>query len=197
MASLTITTRQTKSGRRFVVRYRLGGRAYPIVHGGSFKTLKEARGRREFIGGEIAAGRDPAVALKTLLEAPTAVRTLADWSPLYLASRHDVANLRAVEGHLRRIVAELGDREPQTLAVADCQTFLAELVTGLKPESVKRYWGTFRLLLDFCEVDPNPARDRRIKLPSVVQDEPTPPTAKQFLAILDKITDRRKVLRSS
>jgi hypothetical protein len=52
-------------------------------------------------------------------------------------------------------------------------------------------------LLDFCEVDPNPARDRRIKLPSVVQDEPTPPTAKQFLAILDKITDRRKVLRSS
>lgn len=135
MASLTITTRQTKSGRRFVVRYRLGGRAYPIVHGGSFKTLKEARGRREFIGGEIAAGRDPAVALKTLLEAPTAVRTLADWSPLYLASRHDVANLRAVEGHLRRIVAELGDREPQTLAVADCQTFLAELVTGLKPES--------------------------------------------------------------
>ena len=41
MASLTITTRKTKSGSRYVVRYRLGGRAYSIVHGGSFKTLRK------------------------------------------------------------------------------------------------------------------------------------------------------------
>jgi hypothetical protein len=58
MASLTITTRQTASGPRYVVRYRLGGRAYPIVHGGSFRTLKEAKARRDFIGGELAAGRN-------------------------------------------------------------------------------------------------------------------------------------------
>ena len=43
MASLVITTRRTQSGPRYVVRYRLGGRAYPIVHAGSFRTLKEAR----------------------------------------------------------------------------------------------------------------------------------------------------------
>jgi hypothetical protein len=29
MPSLTITTRRTKSGPRYVVRYRLGGRSYP------------------------------------------------------------------------------------------------------------------------------------------------------------------------
>ena len=36
MASASITVRTTKTGRRFVVRYRLGGRAYPVEHGGSF-----------------------------------------------------------------------------------------------------------------------------------------------------------------
>jgi hypothetical protein len=60
MASALITTRQTKSGSRYVVRYRLGGRAYPLVHGGSFRTLKEARARRDVVAGEIAAGRNPA-----------------------------------------------------------------------------------------------------------------------------------------
>jgi hypothetical protein len=41
MASASITVRRTGSGRRYVVRFRLGGRSYPIAHGGSFKTLRE------------------------------------------------------------------------------------------------------------------------------------------------------------
>lgn len=48
MATLVITTRRTKSGPRYVVRYRLGGRA------GSFRTLREARARRDLVAGEIA-----------------------------------------------------------------------------------------------------------------------------------------------
>ena len=56
MASASIRCRQTKSGPRFQVRCRLGGRAYPVQHGGSFPTLKEARTRRDFIAGELAAG---------------------------------------------------------------------------------------------------------------------------------------------
>ena len=44
MASSFIVTRETKSGaRRFVVRYRLGGRAWPVQHGGSLSTMREAR----------------------------------------------------------------------------------------------------------------------------------------------------------
>ena len=46
MATITITTRRRKDGPRYVVRYRLGGRAYPIIHAGAFKTLKDAKGRR-------------------------------------------------------------------------------------------------------------------------------------------------------
>ena len=39
MASTSITTRRTAGGPRYVVRSRLGGRAYPIQHGGSFRTV--------------------------------------------------------------------------------------------------------------------------------------------------------------
>ena len=40
MPTLTITTRKTKDGPRYHVRYRLGGRAWPIQHAGSFRTLR-------------------------------------------------------------------------------------------------------------------------------------------------------------
>ena len=76
MPSLTITTRKTRSGPRYVVRYRLGGRAYPLEHGGSFKTLREAKARRDLIGGELAAGRNPRELLEAMTAAPAAVRTL-------------------------------------------------------------------------------------------------------------------------
>src|SRR5687767_14018584 len=74
MPSLTITTRKAKDGARYVVRYRLGGRACPIVHAGSFRTLKEAKARRDLVAGElVAGGRNPAEALRALSAAPTAV----------------------------------------------------------------------------------------------------------------------------
>jgi hypothetical protein len=66
MASAFITVRRTDSGRRYVGRHRLGGRAYPIAHGGSFRTLREARPPRDFIAGELAVGRNPADALRRL-----------------------------------------------------------------------------------------------------------------------------------
>lgn len=50
MASVSIRRRKSKSGPRFQVRYRLGGRAYPLIHGGSFLTMKEARLRRDLTG---------------------------------------------------------------------------------------------------------------------------------------------------
>ena len=44
MASLTIVTREAKDGPRYLVRFRLGGRAYPWVHAGSFRTQKGGEG---------------------------------------------------------------------------------------------------------------------------------------------------------
>ena len=93
MSSLTITTRQAKSGARYVVRYRLGGRAWPIVHAGSFQTMKEARARRDFVAGEIAAGRDPVESLRALRERPPE-RTLEEWGEAMVSSRLDVSDNR-------------------------------------------------------------------------------------------------------
>src|SRR5437763_1166123 len=90
MASATITTRKGKNGSRYVVRFRLGGRAYPVQHGGSFRTLKEARARRDLVAGELAAGRNPIGLLRAMTEQPT-VRTFSQVFDAFTASRVDVA----------------------------------------------------------------------------------------------------------
>ena len=91
MASASITTRKTNSGaRRYVVRFRRGGRYFPIEHGGSFPTMREARIRRDLRAGELAAGRDPREAMRRLTEAPM-TRTFAQTFEAFIESRIDVA----------------------------------------------------------------------------------------------------------
>jgi integrase len=199
--SVSIRKRPGKKGTAYHVRYRLGGRAYPLVHGGAFPTMREAKIRAGLIAGELAAGRNPADALAALtVEAPRA-KTLAVWADEWRRSRIDVAGQTARNhgSHLRRILPALGNRDPRSLTWSDVQTWIAGLSAGegeakpLQPSSVKPYVGTLRQLLDFCGLDPNPARDRRLKLPRVVTEEPTPPTAKQFLAILDAAPARYRL----
>src|SRR5207245_691 len=89
MASVSITRRRGKAGTRYVVRYRLGGRAYPIVHGGSFDRERDAKTRRDFVAGELAAGRDPALGLRAMRENPQRI-TLSTWFERFIESRIDV-----------------------------------------------------------------------------------------------------------
>jgi hypothetical protein len=121
MSSLTITTRKAKDGPRYVVRYRLGGRAYPIVHAGSFRTLKQAKGRRDFVAGELAAGRNPAVAIRALSAAPAAIVSVETWAERFLASRIDVdANTtKNYRSALRKIGETFGDRGPATITATE------------------------------------------------------------------------------
>jgi integrase len=191
MSSLTITTRRTRSGARYVVRYRLGGRTWPLVHGGSFRTLKDAKVRRDLIGGELAAGRNPADLLRTLLDQPAPIATVGTWAHRYLASRIDIdANTaKNYRTALKKIEATFGTRDPGTLTVAEVATWVSDLAAKHKPGTVKLYLLTFRMLLDFAEVDRNVARDSRVKLPKRVEEEPTPPPAEHVLAILNEILD--------
>ena len=46
MPSVSIASYMTKQGKRFRVLYRLGGREPPALHGGSFKTKREALARK-------------------------------------------------------------------------------------------------------------------------------------------------------
>lgn len=52
----TVTRRMTKSGPRFIVRYRIGGRRAPLVHAGVFRLQSEAERWKERINTAIAAG---------------------------------------------------------------------------------------------------------------------------------------------
>ncbi|HET6683064.1 MAG TPA: site-specific integrase [Gaiella sp.] len=45
-------------------------------------------------------------------------------------------------------------------------------------------------MLDFAEVEPNVARDRRLRLPRVVREEPEPPDADQVAAMLTRLALR-------
>lgn len=184
MASASITARVTKKGRRFQVRYRLGGRAYPVQHGGSFSTLREAKVRRDLIAGELAAGRNPADLLRAMVQRPTA-RTFREWADAYQASRVDIAaeTTKNLGSHLKTILPMFGDRDPETITLADVQEWIGTLT--LKASSIRRYVATLRAVLDFADVDPNPARDPRLRLPREERTTVEPPSADDVQAIID------------
>jgi integrase len=182
VASVSITRRRTKSGTRYVVRYRLGGRAYPIVHGGSFKTVREARERQKFIGGELAAGRNPHNFLGKLA-APVRV-TLAAVADRWLATRVDLAesSLSTYKEAVKWLKDTLGDREPTSVMPADLQ----ELVntTHLAPSSLQTYMSAVKQIFDYAGVDPNPARGRRVRLPRVEREPVTIPLRQHIETII-------------
>src|SRR6266508_4346233 len=130
MPSAFIIKRRTKSGTRYVVRYRLGGRAYAVQHGGSFDREREAKARRDLIAGELAGGRNPADALRALLETPQ-ITTVARVRDEYLASRRkDPNTLKSKRTALRKFCERFGDRDPHGLTARDVIGWITELETG-------------------------------------------------------------------
>ncbi len=196
MASSSITVRTTPRGeRRFHVRYRLGGRAYPIVHGGSFKTLKEARARRDLIAGELANGRNPADLLRAMVEQPR-TRTFTEWGAAMVASRLDVSESRRafLASALRtRLNPVFGDQDPGAITPSQVQEWVAGAAGELAPRSVLKYWQVLAQVLDYSDTIPNPARHKTVKLPYADVEETTPPSTEHFLAILDKLSPRLRL----
>ena len=187
MGSAYIVRRKLVSGGvRYQVRYRLGGRAHPVCYAGSFRKRQEAEKRRGLIAGEIAAGRNPKTALERLHGRAENTRTLSQWAEDYLESRRDWAQATVASARfcLKRVNETLGRRDPATITPHDIQHLVGQLTENLKPATVSRYLAILRPLLDYTGADPNPARDRTVKLPPTVKEEIKPPTAREFLAIL-------------
>ncbi len=196
MASLTIVTRAAKDGPRYLIRFRLGGRAYPWVHAGSFRTQKEAKVRRDLVAGEIAAGRNPADVLRALATSPATVVGLETWGERFLASRIDVdVNTRKNYGSaIKKINETFGDRAPSTITATEIAEWIATLAETRKPGTLGQYLIAFRLLLDHVGLEPNAARDARVKLPKQVRDEPQPPSREHFEAIVEALGAKWKLL---
>ena len=196
MASVSITRRRTTSGPRYVVRYRLGGRAYPIQHAGSFVRERDAKTRRDFVAGELAAGRNPTELLRSMVETVRPRENLSEWRDRFIKSRHDadVNTITNYQSSLNGFCERFNGRDPQTLTTSDIAEWVSELTAKNKPGTVRQKMIAVRLLLDFAGCDPNPARDPKVRLPKQVRDEPQPPSAEHVLAILDVLGKKWRLL---
>ena len=100
------------------------------------------------------------------------------------ASRPDIGDetRNYTSSHLKRLLPAFGERDPQAIKPADVQEWIGVQMADLKPSSLKRYVTTLRAVLDFADVDPNPAR--RVKLPRVEETVVEPPSGKDVATII-------------
>jgi integrase len=163
--------------------FRLGGRESSPRYGGSFRTMREARIRRDWVAGELAAMRVPDPRrLAALEEVPTLAEAAADWQ----ASRVDVSAATAT--YHRSALARarpLLNRRVDQITSADIAALVAALVeAGKARETVRKTVTVLAMIFDFADVAPNPARDRvRVKLPRELRPEISPPTADHVEAV--------------
>jgi integrase len=184
MASAWLEKRQTGGGdTRFRVKFRVGGRESIARYAGTFKTMREAKIRRDWVAGELAAMRVPQIELL----APVPAGTLKVIGDRWRASRVDVADATAIthRTNMGRILRVLGDKRVDAITVADVAQFVADLhAEGAARESIRKTLATLAMVLDFVGVTPNPARDRvAVKLPREDRVEVNPPTAAHVLAV--------------
>lgn len=195
MATVTITKRTTGSGKRYDVRYRLGGRTYPVVRAGTFKSEREAKVRRDLVAGEIARGGNPADLLAQFQTAPT-FASFGVWADRYVTARIDLAeNTRKMHrSHLRKLGEAFKDRDPASITAPEIAEWFAVQATERKPGTLAQYLEALKAMFDHIGIDPNPARDPRVRLPRRVSEEANPPSDEHYLAILDALLPRWRLL---
>jgi integrase len=192
VASCWLVTRTTKHGeRRYRVEYRLGGREAPTRYAGSFRTKREANLRKSWITGELAALRVPDLTRLTpdRPNAPALVAAADTWR----ASRVDVVEQtrnmhRSAVGRIFKVAPKMRGRRVDELTVDEVAELIAALVAaGYKRETIKKSRDALAMLLDFHAVDPNPARDKRVKLPKERKAHVPPPLAEQVERVVEAL----------
>jgi integrase len=198
-----VVARTTSKGeRRYHVRVNVGGRREHggrVLHLGSFRTKREAEACVKWANLELAAARIPdrRAFLAAQLEA---TGTLRDTAEAWLKSRRDLAeSTRAIYAtHIQRGAASrlpLWDYPAGRITVADVLAFVEGLVEAqAAPASMRNYLSMVRQTLDYAGVDPNPTRDRRVKLPSAERHQPDPPTSREVALILEHSTKRYRLV---
>lgn len=194
--STHIITRATRSGKRYIVRYRRGGRGYRLEHGGSFRRQELAKERERLIGGWLAVGLDPKEELAKLTDEPER-RELATLGREWLESRIDLSDQsrRIYSTYLDSIdESPLARDDPGRLTPRDIRGQVARWAgAGLAAKSVRERVSVLRQVLDFAEVDPNPARHRSVKLPARVERELILPSAAEVLALAGGLSDKYRL----
>jgi integrase len=160
MPSAYIVRRNNVKSTTYQVKYRLGGRSARIRHAGTFKTLREARARANWVRGEIAAMREPNLSFSSAqLDGITCGQAIqqmidgrVDVSPNTLRSW---SNCIPVAPKLR--LSEFG--------VEQAQAWVTALSKKYATASVMVRISALTSALDYVGLDPNPLRSNRVKLP--------------------------------
>jgi integrase len=155
--------------------------------------MREARIRRDWIAGELAALRMPDL---TLLAEPPAAPTLAEIAERWHESRVDASeNTRLMHrSAVRAFLPLLGSRTVDSISPADVQELIGQLVAkGRKRETIRKSVLALAMIFDFAEIDPNPARDGRVKLPRAEHAEITPPAAEHVEAVVRVLPARYRL----
>lgn len=195
MASVWIRERDTKSGARFHVEFRPGGRDAPVRFGGSFTTKRAARIRAVAIENELAALRMPDFSVQD--EQPAKAPTLAAAAEAWQLSRVDVAQNTRLQHRsaIRRALPKLGSRPVDAIAPAEVAELVGQLhAKGSSRESIRKTLTALALVFDHAGINPNPARDRvQVKLPREQRPEISPPTAEHLLAVFSLLPSRYRL----
>lgn len=185
MASSWVERRKTTHGASYRVRYRIGGRESVPRFAGAFRTMREARTRRDWVAGEIAAMRVPD--LELIAAEPVVAPLLRDVAKRWQVSRVDASdNTRIQHGTaVGRMLPILGDRPIDTVTVADVAELVAKLSeAGKARETIRKTITALAMVFDFAGIEPNPARNRiHVKLPREDPGEMEPPSPDHVEAI--------------
>jgi hypothetical protein len=118
--------------------------------------------------------------------APAAVKTFREWADEYRASRVDLAPATrdAIQVRTATLFPLIGDLDAAQITPAT----VANLVTTLelKPSSLRRYIATLAAILDYAGIEPNPAKDKRVRLPREERTIVEPPSADAVALIVTR-----------
>ena len=188
MPSAYVAKRSLKNGgTAWRVLYRLGGRESALQHGGSFRTSREAKIRRDWIGGELAAGRVPNL---RIFEGSSVSPRLRDIATQWQASRVDISENTRLQHRsaVNALLTTLGHRTVDSITPSDVAELVAALTAkGRKRETVRKSVLVGAMILDYAGVTAaNPFRDKiTVKLPREQKTEIKPPTADHVQAVHD------------
>jgi integrase len=183
MASAWIQKRSGAKGSSFRVVFRVGGREAPARHAGAFRTEREAKARKAWVLGELASMRVPDVRLLTVeSSAPTFANAAAAWRETRVDVTESTRVLHRVA--LNRAMPTLGTLRVDAITVEYVVAMVSALAEGgAKRETIRKTVKYVASVLDDHGRDPNPARDKRVRLPHEEREELSPPSATHVEAV--------------
>jgi integrase len=181
--------------RRFIVRYKLGGREAKVEHAGSFRRKSDAVLRRNFVIGLIAAGLGSEVRRRLRSQAEDDVVTVTEAGRRWLRSRIDISahTVRIHGDSLRRLEPLIGENAIDDLTVDDVVAAIAALAEKHKPSTVRKSLNVLQQALDHAGLERNPARDRRIRLPRQQRVQIAPPETAHVEAVVRALPARYRL----